>query len=179
MWASDVEFCYKLEVAQAELHFSLPSGAYATSFLEQVLKQHLKPQAPPKTNDKPPNNTNTIPPNQPYNQELNIMNFQAILQKNALKTYAVLLCYVAIFLLIGLLVDIVRINAPSLEYGFYLLLSFKEFPLITALTSLVAVGIIMYSISRFDVAIMLAGDEYEAPPRCATRALASPCAQCA
>ena len=46
VWASDVEFCYKPEVAQAELHFSLPSGAYATSFLEQVLKQHLKPQAP-------------------------------------------------------------------------------------------------------------------------------------
>lgn len=46
VWASEVEFCYKPEVAQAELHFSLPSGAYATSFLEQVLKQHLKPQAP-------------------------------------------------------------------------------------------------------------------------------------
>ena len=46
VWASDVEFDYKPEVAQAELHFSLPSGAYATSFLEQVLKQHLKPQAP-------------------------------------------------------------------------------------------------------------------------------------
>lgn len=41
VWASDVEFCYKPEVAQAELHFSLPSGAYATSFLEQVLKQRL------------------------------------------------------------------------------------------------------------------------------------------
>ena len=46
VWASDVEFDYKPEVAQAELHFSLPSGAYATSFLEQVLKQHLKPQSP-------------------------------------------------------------------------------------------------------------------------------------
>lgn len=42
VWASDVEFCYKPEVAQAELHFSLPSGAYATSFLEQVLKQYLR-----------------------------------------------------------------------------------------------------------------------------------------
>lgn len=46
VWASDVEFDYKPEVAQAELHFSLPSGAYATSFLEQVLKRHLKPQSP-------------------------------------------------------------------------------------------------------------------------------------
>lgn len=43
------------------------------------------------------------------------MNFQAILQKNALKTYAVLASYVAIFLLIGLLVDIVRINAQALS----------------------------------------------------------------
>ena len=42
VWASDVEFDYKPEVAQAELHFSLPSGAYATSFLEQVLKQYLR-----------------------------------------------------------------------------------------------------------------------------------------
>lgn len=42
VWASEVEFCYKPEVAQAELHFSLPSGAYATSFLEQVLKQFLR-----------------------------------------------------------------------------------------------------------------------------------------
>ena len=56
VWASEVEFCYKPEVAQAELHFSLPSGAYATSFLEQVLKQHLKPQAPTK-NHKVSNNT--------------------------------------------------------------------------------------------------------------------------
>lgn len=42
VWASEVEFCYKPEVAQAELHFSLPSGAYATSFLEQALKQYLR-----------------------------------------------------------------------------------------------------------------------------------------
>lgn len=46
VWASDVEFCYKPEVAQAELHFSLPSGAYATSFLEQVLKRSLAPNPP-------------------------------------------------------------------------------------------------------------------------------------
>ncbi len=46
VWASEVEFCYKPEVAQAELHFSLPSGAYATSFLEQVLKRSLAPNPP-------------------------------------------------------------------------------------------------------------------------------------
>ncbi len=42
VWASDVEYLYKPKLAQAELHFSLPSGAYATSFLEQVLKQYLR-----------------------------------------------------------------------------------------------------------------------------------------
>lgn len=46
VWASDVEYIYKPEVAQAELHFSLPSGAYATSFLEQVLKRSLAPNPP-------------------------------------------------------------------------------------------------------------------------------------
>lgn len=45
VWASEVEFSYKPEVAQAELHFSLPSGAYATSFLEQVLKRRLSSHA--------------------------------------------------------------------------------------------------------------------------------------
>lgn len=46
VWASDVEYLYKPKLAQAELHFSLPSGAYATSFLEQVLKRSLAPNPP-------------------------------------------------------------------------------------------------------------------------------------
>ena len=55
VWASDVEFDYKPEVAQAELHFSLPSGAYATSFLEQVLKQQLPNLQSSKTRYNTPN----------------------------------------------------------------------------------------------------------------------------
>ena len=46
VWASDVEFDYKPEVAQAKLHFSLPTGAYATSFFKQVLKRSLAPNPP-------------------------------------------------------------------------------------------------------------------------------------
>nr|WP_256325533.1 MULTISPECIES: zinc metalloprotease HtpX [unclassified Helicobacter] len=91
------------------------------------------------------------------------MNFDSILQKNKIKTYAVLCVYIAIFALIGLLVDIIRIDAPSLEYGFYALLSLREFPLITTIAALVACAVIWYSLSRFDV-IMLKGDEYELIP---------------
>lgn len=57
VWASDVEYLYKPEVAQAELHFSLPSGAYATSFLEQVLKQQLPNLQSSKTRYNTPNPT--------------------------------------------------------------------------------------------------------------------------
>lgn len=86
--------------------------------------------------------------------------FDAILQKNRLKTNIVLICYVAIFALVGLLVDIVRIDAPSLEWGFAVLLSGEEPPLVTIIASLIACAIIAYSLKRFD-AIMLKGDEYE------------------
>ncbi len=86
--------------------------------------------------------------------------FQAILQKNHLKTNCVLICYVAIFVLVGLLVDIVRLDAPSLEWGFMALLSGQEIPLVTIISALIAFGIIVYSLKRFD-AIMLKGDEYE------------------
>ncbi|MGX3044625.1 zinc metalloprotease HtpX [Helicobacter sp. T3_23-1056] len=87
-------------------------------------------------------------------------NFQAILQKNHFKTNCVLICYVAIFVLVGLLVDIVRIDAPSLEWGFVELLSGRETPLVTIISALIACAIIVYSLKRFD-AIMLKGDEYE------------------
>lgn len=87
-------------------------------------------------------------------------NFETILQKNRFKTNCVLICYVAIFVFVGLLVDIVRIDAPSLEWGFSLLLSGREIPLVTVIATLIACAIIAYSLKRFD-AIMLKGDEYE------------------
>ncbi len=88
------------------------------------------------------------------------MSFEEILRKNEMKTYFVLGFYIFIFAVIGLLVDIVRIDSISLEYGFYALITLQVFPLATFIMALVAIGVILYSLNRFD-AIMLKGDEYE------------------
>ena len=55
--------------------------------------------------------------------------FERIIAYNRYKTYAVLCVYIAIFIFIGLLADIIRIDAPSLQEGFAMLLSLYEFPL--------------------------------------------------
>lgn len=86
--------------------------------------------------------------------------FERIIAQNKLKTYAVLAIYIIIFILIGLLADIIRIDAPSLQEGFIMLLSFYEFPLITFGMAVVAVGIILFSVQRFS-RIMLSGNEYK------------------
>ena len=88
------------------------------------------------------------------------MGFEKIIAKNRFKTNIVLLTYIAIFIVIGLLVDIVRINAQSLSSGFATLLSFREFPLITFIMLVVAIGIILFMISNFKK-IMLSGSEYK------------------
>ena len=41
VWASECESSYKESKAQMELHFSLPSGAYATTMLEQIAGREL------------------------------------------------------------------------------------------------------------------------------------------
>lgn len=41
VWASECESSYKESKAQMELHFSLPSGAYATTMLEQIAGKGL------------------------------------------------------------------------------------------------------------------------------------------
>lgn len=41
VWAFDCECTYKENKAQMELHFSLPSGAYATTMLEQIAGKQL------------------------------------------------------------------------------------------------------------------------------------------
>jgi len=86
------------------------------------------------------------------------MNFETIFMRNNIKSYVVIACYVLIFMAIGLLVDMVRINANGLDSGLYDLISLKEFPLVSFIMLLAALGIIAYSINRFD-AIMLEGDE--------------------
>lgn len=86
--------------------------------------------------------------------------FERIIAYNRYKTYAVLCVYIAIFIFIGLLADIIRIDAPSLQEGFAMLLSLYEFPLITFGMALVALCIIFFSIRQFS-RIMLSGNEYK------------------
>ncbi|MGP1450384.1 MAG: zinc metalloprotease HtpX [Wolinella sp.] len=72
----------------------------------------------------------------------------------------VLVLYVAIFLMIGLLVDIVRINAPTLSDGIYALVFFRITPVVTlgmGVVALVAIGGSMLYFKR----IVLSGSEYK------------------
>lgn len=86
--------------------------------------------------------------------------FDKIIQENRFKTQCVIILYVAIFVVIGLLVDIVRINASSLLGGFYALLTFQQLPIVTLCLLLVACGIVCYTISHFR-GILLSGNEYK------------------
>ena len=86
--------------------------------------------------------------------------FTRIIRANQLKTNAVLVIYFALFLCIGLLGDIVRINAPSFGAGLGALVSFQIFPLITCIMALCAIAVILYSIGNFRQ-IMLSGDTYK------------------
>lgn len=84
--------------------------------------------------------------------------FERIIRHNQMKTYAVLAVYIVIFVCIGLLADIIRLNAPTLQEGIYLLLSLQELPLITLGMGGVACGVIGVSVGQF-ARIMLSGNE--------------------
>ncbi len=89
------------------------------------------------------------------------MNTQnAILALNELKSKAVLISFFALYAIIGLLVDNILYNMPSLSYGFYALLTFKVFPMATVV--MVAFGIVSVFVtySMYDK-IMLFGSEYK------------------
>lgn len=88
------------------------------------------------------------------------MGFDKVIARNRFKTNIVLLTYIAIFIFIGLLVDIVRINAQSLSSGFVAFLSFREFPLVTFIMLIIAICVILFMISNFKK-IMLSGSEYK------------------
>ncbi len=88
------------------------------------------------------------------------MNFDAIIAKNHFKTNAVLATYIIIFVVIGLLADIVRINAESFQSAIIDLISFKIFPLVTCCMLLVALVVIFFMITNFK-RIMLSGNEYK------------------
>ncbi|WP_193365361.1 zinc metalloprotease HtpX [Helicobacter bizzozeronii] len=89
-----------------------------------------------------------------------MMTFQQVIRENQNKTTLVLVTYMAIFVLIGLLVDVVRINAPHLGSALIGLITFQIFPTITLLMLLAAVLIMAICISNSQ-AIMLSGSEYK------------------
>lgn len=88
------------------------------------------------------------------------MNFDKVIAKNQARTNAVLVTYIFIFIIIGLLVDVVRINAQSLSSGLLELITFREFPLVTLIMLLIALCVIFVMISNFKK-IMLSGSEYK------------------
>lgn len=87
-------------------------------------------------------------------------NFSAIIAQNRRKTNAVLATYVAIFIIIGLLVDIVRINADSLGSGLIALITFEKIPTVTLIMAFIALVIIWAMIANFK-RIMLSGNDYK------------------
>lgn len=86
--------------------------------------------------------------------------FDKIIKENQFKTKCVIAIYLLIFVLIGLLADIVRINARSLGEGLYQLLTFAKFPLITAVLLVVAALVVCFAIFNFK-RILLNGNEYK------------------
>ncbi len=87
-------------------------------------------------------------------------NFEKIIAQNRIKTNAVLATYCVIFAFIGLLVDVIRINANDLGIALFKLMTFQIFPTITIIMFLVAFVIIVVCIQNFS-SIMLSGDEYK------------------
>ncbi|PAF41838.1 zinc metalloprotease HtpX [Helicobacter sp. 11S03491-1] len=88
------------------------------------------------------------------------MDFKKIISQNQFKTNAVLITYILIFIFIGLLVDIIRINAPSFSQAFIELVTFQIFPIVTFCMLIGALVIIYFSIQNF-TRIMLEGSEYK------------------
>ncbi|MGX3010845.1 zinc metalloprotease HtpX [Helicobacter sp. 23-1044] len=86
--------------------------------------------------------------------------FEKIIKQNQKKTNLVLVTYIAIFAVIGLLVDIVRIDADSLGGGFSDLLSFREMPIVTLFMGAIALVIIAVMIKNFKK-IMLSGNQHK------------------
>lgn len=89
------------------------------------------------------------------------MHFEAIIRRNHQKSMFVILTYIAIFIFIGLLFDIVRINAISFSDALYGFLTFQIFPTVTFCMCLIALLIIFYTLNNFSQ-IMLSGSNYKA-----------------
>lgn len=85
---------------------------------------------------------------------------RAVLALNEVKSKLVLAAFFALYCLIGLLVDNIIYNMPSLVYGFYMLLTFRVFPIATVGMALFGVVSIFVTYSMYDK-IMLYGHEYK------------------
>ncbi|RDU72014.1 zinc metalloprotease HtpX [Helicobacter anseris] len=88
------------------------------------------------------------------------MHFETIIKENHQKSLLAILTYIIVFICVGILVDIVRIDARDFTEAFVDLISFKIFPTCTFFMCLVALIIIAYSMSNFD-RIMLSGSNYK------------------
>lgn len=92
----------------------------------------------------------------------------SILALNELKSKAALGAFFILYCVIGLLVDTIIYNMPSLSQGFYMLLTFQVFPMATVGMAAFGVVSIMVTYSMYDK-IMLFGHEYkEVTPENAT-----------
>lgn len=86
--------------------------------------------------------------------------YKAVLALNEFKSKAAIAAFFAIYCIIGLLVDTIIYNMPSLSYGFYMLLTFQVFPMATVGMAIFGVVSIFITYSMYDK-IMLYGHEYK------------------
>ncbi len=85
---------------------------------------------------------------------------RAVLALNEVKSKLVLVAFFALYCIIGLLVDNIIYNMPSLSYGFYMLLTFQVFPIATIGMAAFGVVSVFVTYSMYDK-IMLYGHEYK------------------
>lgn len=86
--------------------------------------------------------------------------FEKIIKENQFKTQCVIALYILIFVFVGLLVDIVRINAVSFWGGFYALVTFQVFPMVTIVLGCIALIVVFFVIGNFKQ-ILLSGSKYK------------------
>ena len=85
---------------------------------------------------------------------------RAALAINEFKSKAALAAFFVLYCIIGLLVDNIIYNMPSLGYGFYMLLTFQVFPMATLGMAAFGVVSVLVTYSMYDK-IMLFGHEYK------------------
>ena len=87
------------------------------------------------------------------------MNYAHISQQNSFKTKIVLAIYFAIYLFIGLLIDVIILNQPSLTHSLELLITLQVTPYATIILFGIGAVSLMVAITSF-ARIQLSGEEY-------------------